>query len=82
MEISDVRLEMELAGVDSADMAEIVELCASKGLNNEMIDDELMRRGYPKVFSIDYDAYDDWQDDDDGEYPSVERFPYKKSFRD
>ena len=81
MKISDVKLEMELAGVDSADMAEIVGLCKGKVLNSEMIDEELVKRGYSKIFTVDYDDYDDWQDDDD-EYASVERFPHRQNFRD
>ncbi len=81
MEVSDIKLEMELGGVDSADMTEILELCNSKGFNSETIDDELTKRGYDKIFTVDYDDYDDWDDDDD-EYASIERFPYKKSFKD
>lgn len=81
MQISDLTLEMELAGVDSADMTEIVELCKSKGFNSETIDEELIKRGYEKIFTVDYDQYDDWQDDDD-EYASVERFPHRQNFRD
>jgi len=80
MEISDIKLEMELGGVDSADMAEILELCSSRGFNSETIDDELVKRGYDKIFTVDYDDYDDW--DEDNEYASVERFPHKKNFRD
>ncbi len=81
MEISDIKLEMELGGVDSADVAEILELCNSKGFNSEIIDDELVRRGYDKIFTVNYDDYDDWEEEND-EYSSVERFPYKKSFKD
>ncbi len=80
MEISDIKLEMELGGVDSADMAGILELCQSKGFDSETIDNELLKRGYDKMFTVDYDDYDDWEDDD--EYVSVQKFPYKKNFRD
>ena len=83
MKISDVRLEMELGGVDSADIADIVELCKSKGVNSEMIDDELIKRGYEKIFTVDYDMYED--DDAWGggsEYASKERFPHKNHFID
>lgn len=80
MQISDVRLGMELAGVDSADMADIVVLCKkNKNFNGEMIDDELVNRGYSKIFTV--DDYDDWQDDDD-EYESIERFPHRQNFSD
>ena len=82
MTISDIVLEMELGGVDSADIAEIVALCRSKGLNSEMIDSELLKRGYDKIFTVDYDSYDDygsWEDDD---YASIEKFPHKQHYRD
>ncbi|MDA3945394.1 MAG: hypothetical protein PF439_01780 [Helicobacteraceae bacterium] len=76
-----MRLEMEIGGVDSADIAAIVELCNSKGLNSEMIDDELVVRGYEKIFTIDYDAYDDYDNWDDS-YSPIEKFPYKQQYSD
>lgn len=83
MQISDVRLEMEMGGVDSADIAEIVDLCKSKGLNSEMIDDELVKRGYEKIFTVDYDAYDDYDDwEDDEGYSPVQKFPHKHQYSD
>jgi hypothetical protein len=82
MKISDIRLEMELGGVDEADIAEIVALCASKGLTNDMLDDELLKRGYDRMFSVDYDAYDDYGEWDDDEFASVEKFPYRQHYRD
>lgn len=83
MQISDMRLEMEIGGVYSADIAEIIELCVSKGLNIEMVDEELIKRGYDKIFTIDYDAYDDYDswENDDG-YSPVEKFPHKQHFSD
>ena len=80
MKISDARLEMELGGVDSADIADIVELCKSKGVNSEMIDYELVKRGYDKIFTVDYDDYDDY--DVNSEYAFVERFPHKNHYID
>lgn len=83
MKISDIRLEMELGGVDEADIADIVALCTSKGLTNDMLDDELLKRGYDRLFTVDYDSfdddYDDWEDDD---YASIEKFPHKQHYRD
>ncbi|MGB5964391.1 MAG: hypothetical protein WBF77_04595 [Sulfurimonadaceae bacterium] len=73
---------MEIGGVDSADIAEIVELCVSKGLNSEMIDDELINRGYEKIFTVDYDAYDDYDDWDDDGYSPIEKFPHKHQYSD
>ena len=74
MNVSDVMFEMELAGVDTADIASIVELCNSKGFSSDFIDEELLKRGYPKIFTIDYDAYD--------EYSSIEKFPQKNHYKD
>lgn len=81
MKISDIKLEMELYGVDSEDIAEILDVCKSKGYDTQMIDTELEKRGYEKIFSINYDEYDDMDDFDD-EYPSVQKFGHKKNYID
>jgi len=80
MEISDIKLEMELAGVDSVDITEIVNLYCTKEFSSELIDNELLKRGYEKIFDIDYDAYDDWEDDDG--YAPIEKFQHKQHYRD
>jgi len=85
MKISDAKLEMELGGVDTADIAEIVGLFKGKNVvSGDHLDTELVKRGYEKMFSIDYDTYeddeyDDWEDDD---FASIEKFPHKQSYRD
>lgn len=79
MNVSDVVFEMELAGVDTADIASIVALCESKGFNSDFIDEELLKKGYPKVFTIDYDEYDNFDND---EYYSIEKFPHKHLYED
>lgn len=81
MNVSDVVFEMELSGVDTADIADIVKLYEGKVFNSNMIDEELVKRGYPKIFTIDYDAYDDYDDWDD-EYSSIEKFPQKHQYRE
>ncbi|WP_345993514.1 hypothetical protein [Sulfurimonas sp. HSL-1716] len=81
MKISDIKLEMELYGVDSDDIAEILELCKSKGYDTHVLDSELEKRGYEKIFSINYEDYDDMDDFDD-EYPSVQKFGHKKNYVD
>ncbi len=78
MNISDVVFEMELNGVDAGDIDSIVELCRDKGFNSELMDEELIKRGYPKIFSINYEEYDDFDDD----YFTVEKFPNKNLYRD
>ncbi len=82
MQISEIKLEMELNGVDAADIAEIIEQCKAKGLSNELLDEALVLRGYEKIFSVNYDDYDDWDEWGEDEYSSVEKFPYKKSYSD
>ena len=85
MKVSDVKLEMEIGGVDEADIAEIISLCESKGFESEMIDNELLKRGYEKIFTVNYDDYDDFADYDewgDDDYMSIEKFPHKQHYRD
>lgn len=79
MNISDVVFEMELSGVDASDIDSIVELCRDKGFNSEFMDEELVKRGYPKIFSVNYDEYDDFDDDD---YFAVEKFPNRNQYMD
>lgn len=78
MKISELEFEMELNGVDEADIAQIVELYKDKEITTDAVDRELVARGYAKIFSIDYDSYDDeWEDDD-----FIEKFPSKHNFTD
>ena len=77
MKISDIQLEMELYGVDSEDIAEILEICKSKGYDLQALDDELGKKGYEPLFSIHYD-----EDDEDDEYPTVQKFTHKKNYID
>lgn len=79
MNISDVIFEMELSGVDAHDIESIVELCKDNGFDSDFIDEELLKRGYPRVFNVDYEEYDDF--DDEG-YFAVEKFPHKNQYRD
>lgn len=79
MQISDISLEMELNGVKNEDIALIIEACKKRGFASDTIDDELLKHGYDSIFSVDYDSYDDWEDSD---YASVEKFPYRESTRD
>ncbi len=47
-------------------------------LSEENIDKELVRLGYPKVFTLDYDEYDDYSYDDDMDYNSNKRGDYEE----
>ncbi len=82
MNISDMVFDMELAGVDAAHIADIVELCKSKSFNSEMLDEELIKLGYPKIFTIEYDDYDEYSNFDDEDYYSTEKFSHKRHFKD
>ena len=77
MKVSDIRLEMDLNGVDEADIVDTISLYQTKGLSLENIDEELISRGYSSIFSVDYEAYDEWDED----FSSVEKFPYKKEYK-
>ncbi|MEJ2467632.1 MAG: hypothetical protein P8Y51_00930 [Campylobacterales bacterium] len=79
MTISDIELEMQLNGVDEADLASILAACTTKGYAPETLDDELEKRGYERIFTFDFDD-DDWDEDDD--FEPIERFPYKHRFDD
>ena len=82
MNISDVVFEMELGGVDAADIADIVKLYEGKVINSESIDEELLKRGYPRIFTVDYDEYDEYGSWEDDEYSMVEKFPHKRKYED
>ena len=80
MKISELEFEMEINGVDEADIAEIIQLFKGKTVNTEVVDAELVKRGYTKIFSVDYDSYDDeWEDE---EYEPVAKFPQKHRLHD
>jgi hypothetical protein len=82
MKISDLEFEMELGGVDKADIAEIVQFYNNKDVNTDVIDEELSKRGYPKIFNIDYDSYDEYDEWKDDEYSPIEKFPHKHHYND
>ena len=58
MKISDIQLEMELYGVDSEDITEILEICKSKAYDTQAIDKELQKRGYEPLFTLEYEEDD------------------------
>ena len=81
MKISDLEFEMELGGVDKADIADILRLYNKKAVNTNMIDNELTRRGYPKIFEVDYDLYEEEEEEDwDDDYYAIEKFPHKNRY--
>lgn len=81
MTVSDIELEMKYNGVVEADIASILAACKTKGFGPDVLDEELEKRGYEKIFTFDYDNNDDdWDDDDD--FDPIERFPHKHRFDD
>lgn len=69
MTIADIEFEMNINDVMEKDISEIIEICKKSGFNAESIDEELQKRGYAKIFTVDYDdvndddVYDDkWED--------------------
>ena len=79
MKISDLEFEMELAGVDEADIAKILKPYNNKTINTTLIDNELEKLGYPRVFDILYGSFEDEEDWDD-DYVVVQKFPHKNRY--
>ncbi len=79
MKVSDIRLEMELNGVDFEDITEILEICKPKAYDTQAVDEELQKRGYEPLFALDYEDDDD---DFDDEYPAMQKFSHKKNYID
>jgi hypothetical protein len=80
MTVSDIELEMKFNGVDEADIASIFTVCKTKGYGLATLDEELEKRGYDKIFTVDYDDDNEWGDDDD--FSPIEPFPHKHRFDD
>jgi len=81
MTVSDIELEMKLNGVDEADIASILAACKTKGYGADTLDEELGKRGYDRIFNVDYDE-DDYAWDDEDDFAPIERFPHKNRFDD
>lgn len=63
MTIDEIRFEMRINDVKESDIEEIIEECRHSGFSSEDIDQALQKRGYPKIFTIDYDALDTYDED-------------------
>ena len=75
-------MEMEFAGVSTKDIADIVKLCKIKGFDLVFLDNELQKRGYERLFTPDYDIYDQYDEWEDENYASREKFPSKHHYND
>lgn len=67
MTIDDIRFEMSINDVSEEDIEEIIKECKHSGFTPEHIDEELQKRGYHKIFTVDYDdmdnsSSDEWDD--------------------
>lgn len=80
MTVSDIKLEMKFNGVDDADIAAILAVCKVKGYALETLDNELVKRGYSRVFT--YNADEEEEDEWEDEFSPVERFPHRHRFED
>ena len=60
MTISDIEFDMDINNVSEKDISEIIEICNKSGFSLENIDDELQKRGYKRIFTVDYDDNDEW----------------------
>ncbi|MBL6973956.1 MAG: hypothetical protein ISR67_06175 [Sulfurimonas sp.] len=74
MTIKDLEYALWLNGVIPKDTEHILDLSKKNGVLSELIDNELEKLGYDKIFDIE----DDFVEDEDYDY--VERFPHKNRF--
>ena len=81
MNLVDIKMEMQLGGVADKDIKAILDLCKTEGYSSEFMDNELIKRGYDRIFTINYDDYNDF-DDWDNEFSAIEPFPHKKRYKD
>jgi len=65
MTIADIEFEMSINDVAEKDISEIIEICKQSGFSMESLDEELQKRGYAKIFTVDYDEMSDEDYDDD-----------------
>ena len=63
MTIDEIRFEMDLNDVKPTDIEAIIEECRHSGFSSEELDEALQKKGYPKIFTIDYDAFDTYDED-------------------
>ncbi|MDX1808699.1 MAG: hypothetical protein R3331_04105 [Sulfurospirillaceae bacterium] len=72
MTFKDVVNEMRANGVAEEDIKTILEQSKKSRYNPKLIDEELEKMGYEKIFTIDYD--DNYDDDDDiDDFPSSQK---------
>jgi hypothetical protein len=73
MTFKDVVNEMRANGVEEEDIKTIVEQAKKSRFNPKLVDDALVKLGYEKIFTIDYDDNYDDEDDDADDFPSSQK---------
>lgn len=64
MTIDEIRFEMSINDVKPKDIDEIIEECTHSGFSPDHMDEELQKRGYQKIFTVDYEAMDTYDEDE------------------
>ena len=61
MTVHEAIVEMRYSGIPEEDIEDIMEICKKKGISPQNIDKELEARGFDKVFSFEYEGWDEGQ---------------------
>ena len=61
MTVHEAIVEMRYGGIPEEDIEDIMEICKKKGVSPQNIDKELEARGFDKVFSLEYEGWDEGQ---------------------
>ncbi len=61
MTVHEAIVEMRYGGIPEEDIEDIMEICKKKGVSPQNIDKELESRGFDKVFSFEYEGWDEGQ---------------------
>jgi len=59
MTIADIEFEMNINDVEPKDIEAIMEVCKISGFGLETLDEELQKRGYAKIFTVDLNDLDE-----------------------
>ncbi len=65
--MNSIIYELRANDIKEEDIQTIIERVQDR-LSEESLDEELVRLGYPKIFTVDYDDYSENSDDDFDDY--------------
>jgi hypothetical protein len=74
MNYEDIEYALFLNGVMPKDIEYILNLSKENGVSYDIIDEELVKMGYEKIF----DAEDDW----DNDFNNIEKFNHRHKYSD